>query len=146
MSPDTPLFGRMTLGNNRINLGRAGFSILMIRATEQLRKSRIGDSTVIQLEMSRDKLPDSTTFDRASLQEQQFIQNLEVNPNDESPYEGITLGRVSEVMMSQAYENYAFICEPVNRIGIPQGDIFTIQEAYKVFAPDCLPHFPKWIP
>jgi hypothetical protein len=145
MSPDTPLFGRLTLGNNRISLGRAGMTTLMIRATEQLRKIRVSDSTVIQLEMSRDKLPDSTTFDRAALQEHQFVEQINNNPDAESPYPGITLGRVAEAMESLEYINYAMLCEPSRRLGFSNLTIDNWREAYESKFPDCAHYFPKWI-
>lgn len=146
MSPDTPLFGRLTLGSNRINLGRGGMSVLLIRASEQVQKHRIGDDTVIQIEMCRNKLMDSTTFDRAAVVEQQLAGNIITDHNEESPFPGITIGRVADVMMTPEYVAYEAICEPEKRMGLSQPDIDRITQEYHAIAKDCFPHFPKWIP
>lgn len=146
MSPDTPLFGRLTLGGSKISLGRAGFNILMIRASEQIQKHRIGDDTIIILEASRGKLMDSSSLDRAAVQEHQFNENIITDSNAESPFPGITIGRVAEVMMTHEYVAYEAICDPTKRQGLSQVDIQEITMAYHSIARDCFPHFPKWIP
>lgn len=145
MSPETPLFGRLTLGSNRVSLGRAGFATLFLRAANELKKQRVGDDTVIQLELSRNRLPDSTTFDKAAIIEHSIAARTLSNDDDESPFPGITVGRVAEVMMSQEYQAYEAICEPTKRMGISNPEIHEIASAYKEFAPDCFDHFPKWV-
>ncbi len=146
MSPDTPIFGRLTLGSNRINLGRGGFHILMVRAAEQLQKHRIGDDTVIQIEMCRNRLQDATTFDKLQVIEQQLGAQIITDADAESPFPGITVGRVAMVMMTPEYVAYESICEPEKRMGLSQGDIDRITQEYHSIARDCFPHFPKWIP
>ncbi len=145
MSPDTPLFGRMTLGSNRVSLGRGGFNILMIRASEQLQKHRVSDDTVIQIECSRNRLQDATTFDKMQVVEQQLATKVITDHSADSPFPGITVGRVAEVMMSPEYLAYEAICEPDKRMGLSMTDIEEILLAYHTFAADCFPHFPKWI-
>ena len=145
MSPDTPLFGRMTIGSNRINLGRGGFNLLMVRATEQLQKHRVNDDTVIQIECSRNRLQDSTTFDKMQVVEQQLASQVITDMSAESPFPGITVGRVAEVMMTQEYISFEAICSPDKRLGLTMRDVERIQLAYFQAFPDCAPHFPKWI-
>lgn len=145
MSPETPLFGRLTLGSNRVSLGRAGFATLFLRAANELKKQRVGDDTVIQLELSRNRLPDSTTFDKAAIIEHSIAARTLSNDDDESPFPGITVGRVAEAMSDSRYIAYAHVCEPVNRIGAGQLDIENIRFAYQNKFPDCFDHFPKWV-
>lgn len=145
MSPETPLFGRLTLGSNRISLGRAGFATLFLRATGELHKHRVGDDVVIQIEMSRNKLPDSTTFDKASIIEHSIAAQILTDQNAESPFPGITVGRVTEAMSSESYMAYAAICDPLMRIGMTSEHMQRIAFAYQSEFGDCAPYFPKWI-
>ncbi|MGL5935893.1 MAG: hypothetical protein ACRCZI_09765 [Cetobacterium sp.] len=145
MAPDTLLFGRLTHNGKRINLGRAPITILLTRALEEMRKLRKSDEMVIQMEFGTSKLPDSTTFDKLTVIEQQLAQNIMTDPNEESPFPGITIGRVTEVMMSPQYIAYEAICEPTKRMGLPDFDITMIRDSYVTKFPDCSPHFPKWI-
>ncbi len=145
MSPDTPLFGRMTLGSNRVSLGRGGFNILMIRASEQLQKHRVSDDTVIQIECSRNRLQDATTFDKMQVVEQQLATQIITDHSADSPFPGITVGRVAEVMMSPEYLAYEAICEPSKRMGLSASEINSIILNYHETFPDCHLHFPKWI-
>lgn len=145
MSPETPLFGRLTLGSNRISLGRAGFATLFLRATGELHKHRVGDDVVVQIEMSRNKLPDSTTFDKASIIEHSIAAQILTDQNAESPFPGITVGRVTEVMMSPEYAAYEAICDPIKRLGLTNFAIDGARLTYELCFPDCAPYFPKWI-
>lgn len=145
MSPDLPLYGRITINAARTSLGRADVATMMIRAMEQVRKTRKTDEVMIQIEMSLVKLPDSTTFDRAALIENQLAAATIVDDNAESPFPGITVGRVAECMASPEYEAFAAICEPANRIGLTQDDLDRIAAPYIEKYFDCSHHFPKWI-
>ena len=145
MSPDTPLFGRITLGANRISLGRAGTTTLFVRALEQIRKLRPSDDAVIQLEMSRSPLPDATTFDKLARAEHQLAERIVTDPDQPSPFPGITVGRVAEVMSTREYEAYNELCEPDKRMGLSQDEINAVYSAYWNVAADCIAHFPKWI-
>lgn len=145
MSPDTPLFGRLTLGGNRINLGRGGFNVLMIRAAEQLKKLRVGDDTVIQIECSRNRMQDASTFDKLQVIEHQLAAKTITDPSTESPFPGVTVGRVNEAMASQEYAAYAEICDPIKRLGLTKFFIDGTRLAYEQCFPDCAPYFPKWI-
>lgn len=146
MSPDTPMFARLTHGAKRINLGRAPLNVLMIRALEEMRKIRKQDEMVLQIEFGTSRLMDATTFDRAAIQEQEFTSHLKNDPNEPSPFEGITMGRVAEVMMLPEYVAYEAICDPMKRQGMSQPDIDRITQEYHAIARDCFEHFPKWIP
>lgn len=146
MSPDTPLFGRMTIGTNRVSLGRAGSTTLLVRVSEQLRKLRPNDATVIQIELSRSPLPDSTTFDRLAREEQQFSERIITDPSAPSPWPGITVGTVAQAMASPEYEMYNEIAaDPNKRIGMSPEEIQHIIDAYANMFPDCISHFPKWV-
>lgn len=145
MSPETPMFGRLTHGAKRINLGRAPIHILMTRAIEQMRNFRKQDEMIIQLEFGTSKLMDSTTFDRAAIQEQEFVTQVITDMDAESPFPGITIGRVSEAMSSPEYEAYARVCEPVGRQGLNSAEVELIRFNYQSKFEDCFPHFPKWV-
>lgn len=146
MSPDTPMFGRMTIGTNRVSLGRAGSTTLLVRVSEQLRKLRPNDSTVIQIEFSRSPLPDSSTFDKLAREEQQFAERIQTNPDAPSPWPGITVGTVAQAMASPEYEMYNEIAsDPTKRIGMTQEEIDRIINAYGTMFPDCISHFPRWV-
>lgn len=146
MSPETPMFARLTHGAKRINLGRAPINVLMIRAMEEMKKIRKQDEMVLQIEFGTSRLMDSTTFDRVAIQEHQFNENIITDSNAESPFPGITIGRVAEVMMTPEYAAYEAICDPLKRQGLSQIDIQEITIAYHTIARDCFPYFPKWIP
>jgi hypothetical protein len=145
MSPDTPMFGRITIGTNRISLGRAGTTTLLVRVSEQMRKLRATEESIIQIELSRSPLPDATTFDRLARQEQQFAERIETDPTAESPWPGITIGRVSECMASPEYEAFNEICDPEKRMLLTPEQINEIQWAYQRAYPDCARHFPKML-
>lgn len=146
MSPDTLMFARLTHGAKRINLGRAPINVLMIRAMEEIKKIRKQDEMILQIEFGTSRLMDSTTFDRAAIQEQEFTSHLKHDPNEPSPFEGITMGRVAEVMMLPEYVAYEAICDPMKRQGMSQQDIDSITIQYRNAARDCFDYFPKWIP
>jgi hypothetical protein len=100
---------------------------------------------VIQIELCRNHLPDSTTFDKLARQEQQFAERVVSDPDQPSPFVGISTGRVAQVMSTPEYEAYAEICEPDKRIGISQGEIDRITTEYFNVARECFEHFPKWV-
>lgn len=145
MSPDTPLFGRLTVGGNRVSLGRAGTTVLLIRVAQQLRKIRPADDTIIQIELSRNNLPDSSTFNRQAREEQLFAERVIVNPDEMSPFPGITIGRVAEVIASPEYEAFNEICDPEKRMTLSPAEIEQIRNDYLAIARECFQHFPKWI-
>lgn len=144
MSPDTPLFGRITIGSSRISLGRAGTTTLFVRALEQIRKLRVSEEHVIQIELSRAPIPDSTTFDKLARQEQQFAERLVTDPNAMSPFPGLTVGQVAEAMASPEYEAFNEICNPEKRIGLTPEQINEIQWTYQRAFPECAKYFPKF--
>jgi hypothetical protein len=145
MSPDTPMFGRVTINGNRISLGRAGTTTLLIRLAQQLRKVRPSDDSVIQVELSRNNLPDSTTFDKLAREEQQFAERVITDRDALSPWPGVTVGTVALAMESPEYIAYNEICDPQKRIGMSDLKIQRIIDAYATLFPDCISHFPKWI-
>jgi hypothetical protein len=145
MSPETPLFGRMTHNGKRINLGRAPTHVLMTRALEEMRKLRKSDEMIIQLEFGTSRLQDATTFDKMQVVVQQLAAQIITDVDVESPFSGITVGRVAEAMASESYANYSMLCEPDKRIGFADSIINDWRTRYSQEFPDCFPHFPKWI-
>ena len=146
MSPESKLFGRVSIGANRSSLGHAPLNILLVRASQEIQKAKHREDMIITLEMSPSKLPDSTVFDKATVIEQQLATAIVTDPNEESPFPGITVGRVAEVMMTPEYVAYEEICEPDKRMGLLPSEIDRITQEYFAIARDCFDHFPKWIP
>lgn len=145
MSPDTPMFGRITVGGNRTTLGRGGSTVLLMRVAEQLRKIRPNEDAVIQIELSRTPLPDATTFDKLARVEQSIATHIETDPDAASPWPGVTVGTVALAMASHEYVAYEEICDPHKRAGLTESEIERIVYAYSTMWPDCISHFPKWI-
>jgi hypothetical protein len=145
MSPDTPMFGRITINANRISLGRAGTTTLLIRVAQQLRKLRPTDDAVVQIELSRNNLPDSSTFNKLAREEQQFAARVITDLDAPSPWPGVTVGTVARAMESPEYIAYNEICDPQKRMRLSDAEIQRIIDAYATLFPDCISHFPKWI-
>lgn len=145
MNPDTPLYGRITTGQTRTSLGRAAISTLMIRAMEQIRKTRHAETLVIQIELSPSKLQDSSTFDRHSILAAEQAQLAVDSSSGESPFPGISLARVAEAIASPEYAAYEKICDPEQRIGLNEATIKSITESYSSAFPDCFSSFPRWV-
>jgi len=145
MNPETPLFGRITVGSNRTSLGRAALSEMLIRAMTEIRKVRHRNDIVIQIELSPAKLPDATTFDKHAILERKVAEQTTTDLSGDSPFPGLTLQRVADCMDSPEYEAYAHICEPNNRINFNSYQIDQIRDSYESAYPDCAPHFPFWV-
>lgn len=145
MSPETPMFARLTYKGTRTNLGRAPIHVLLTRAMEEMRKIRKADEMVIQLEFGTSKLPDATSFNRITLLEQELAAKIITDAKADSPFPGISVGRVVEVMGTKEYEAYESICKPDQRIGLSQVEIDLIRTAYADKFPDCFAHFPQWV-
>lgn len=146
MSPESKLYGRLAIGAARTSLGHAPMNVILIRAAEEIKKAKHREDMLITLEMSPSRLPDSTLFDKTSVMEQQLAANISTDMDAESPFPGITIGRVAEVMMTPEYNAYEAICDPLKRQGLSQSDIDRITQEYHAVARDCFEHFPKWIP
>ena len=145
MNSNTPLFGRISIGANRVSLGRGTLAAMLIRAAEQIKKARHKDDLLIRIELSPAKLPDSTTFDKSALLEQQLAEQTITDLSADSPFQGITIGRVTEAMLSPEYNAYAEICEPEKRIGLSDSQIRDIRQRWEAAYPDCASHFPVWL-
>lgn len=146
MNPLRPLFGRITINSKRTDLGHAPISQLFLRATQifQSQRSSSPDITIV-MEVSAAKLPDSSIMNREMQIEQSLAAQIVTNPDEESPFEGITIGRVTEVMATREYEQMAHICIPANREGLTVDEIENIKYRYRIEYPDCAPHFPRWV-
>jgi hypothetical protein len=145
MSPESKLYGRLTVGANRSSIGHAPLNVLLVRASQEIQKAKHREEMIITLEMSPSRLPDSTVFDKAAIIEQQLSNSIVTDPNAESPFPGITVGRVAQVMMTPEYVAYAAICEPDKRMTLHQTEIDAIRIAYKRVAGDAMDYFPKWV-
>lgn len=146
MSPESKLYGRLTVGANRSSIGHAPLNVLLVRASQEIQKAKHREEMIITLEMSPSRLPDSTVFDKAAVIEQQLSSSIITDPNSESPFPGITVGRVAEIMMTPEYIAYEAICEPDKRMGLNSVEVELIRFTYQSAYEDCFQYFPKWIP
>lgn len=145
MNLDRPLFGRVTINAKKIDLGRANLTTLFLRASESIRMTRNATEINLVLEMSHAKLPDSTLLTKEVIVEQAFAAHIQTDLTADSPFEGLTIGRVTEAMESTAYTQYAHLCNPDNRVGVSQETINRVIGSYMKHFADCALHFPKWI-
>lgn len=145
MSPESKLHGRLTVGSSRISIGHAPAHVLMTRVMGELQKIKHREDMVIQIEMSPARLPDATSFNRVTLLEQELAAKIITDAKADSPFPGISVGRVVEVMGTKEYEAYESICKPDNRIGLTEVDIDTIRDTYRIKFNDCFPYFPQWV-
>lgn len=142
MNPERIVYGRLTINDDRIDLGRASVRVMMQRFIEQYAKKRYdGEKLRLTIELADDKL--TTTILSREAQLEQEAQQLYVSP-DEEVFPGVTAARAMEVMDTPEYIAYAHICEPANRIGVPDDTIEQVREAYKSRFSDCFDHFPLW--
>lgn len=146
MNPQRTLFGRISINGKRTDLGHATLSTLFIRAAQVYNSTQSRSPEInLTIEVSHAKLPESSIMNREAMLEQSVAAQIITNPNDESPFEGITIGRVQQAMASPEYATWYQYCQPDNRIGIPDADIINAEARYIEAFPDCAPHFPKWI-
>ena len=146
MNPQRSLFGRVTINGKRTDLGFATLNIMFIRAAQVYAstQSRASEINII-IELSAAKLPDSSILNREAIVEQSLLAQIITDPNEESPFEGITMGRVQEAMASPEYAEWYQYCQPDNRIGVGPAEIHNSRIRYRLKFPDCEPHFPKWV-
>lgn len=146
MNPQRALFGRVTINGKRTDLGRAILSAMFIRAAQVFTStpSKTPDINII-IELSTSKLPDSSILNKEAIIEQSLVAQIVTDPTQESPFEGITIGRVQEAMASPEYEAWAHYCLPDNRVGVDPLVISVARGQYDIRFPDCASHFPKWI-
>jgi len=146
MNPQRQLYGRITINGNRTDLGFTTLNTMFIRAAQVYARtqSRSPDINII-MELSAAKLPDSSILNREAIIEQSLAAQIVTDPNEESPFEGISIGRVQEAMTSPEYILWYQYCQPDVRIGIDPQEIQLAKDAYMKAFPDCAPHFPKWI-
>lgn len=146
MNPQRSLFGRVTINGKRTDLGFATLNTMFIRAAQVYASTQSRASEInIVIELSAAKLPDSSILNREAIIEQSVAAQIVTDPNEESPFEGITIGRVQEAMASPEYALWYQYCQPDNRIGVDDDSIHSAQHSYEARFPDCAPHFPRWI-
>jgi hypothetical protein len=146
MNLQRQLFGRLTINGKRYDLGYTTMSQLLLRLAQVYSAHRSSSQElIVTFEASGTKLPDSSVLNREQMLEQSLAASIVNDPNEESPFEGISMGRVQEVMLSPEYEAWAYYCLPANREGITHDLIEFAQIAYRDKFPDCAPHFPKYI-
>lgn len=146
MNPSRSLYARITINGNRTDLGFTTFSTILLRAAEVFRttQSRAADIT-ITMEVSAAKLPDSSILNKEQIIEQAMAAQIITDENEESPFEGVSIGRVREAMASLSYSLWAEMCDPEKRIGFDFEYIEQARLNYERDFPDCAPHFPKYI-
>lgn len=146
MNPTRSLYGRITINNKRTDLGFATINTLFIRAAQTYTSTQSKSSELnIVVELSGAKLPDSSILNREAMVEQSLAAQIVTDPDEESPFEGITMGRVQEAMASPEYQEWYQYCQPDNRIGVGAATIHNSRMTYEHHFPDCAPHFPKFI-
>lgn len=146
MNPQRTLFGRISINGKRTDLGHATLSTLFIRAAQVYNSTQSRNPEInLTIEVSHAKLPESSILNREAMLEQSVAAQIITNPDDESPFEGITIGRVQEAMTSPEYAAWYQYCQPDNRIGVGPAEIHNSRIRYRLKFPDCAPHFPKWI-
>lgn len=146
MNPTRPLYGRITVNGKRTDLGFAPINIMFVRAAQVYQSTPAKGSEIsLTVELSAVRLPDSSILNREAVVEQSLAAQIVTDPNEESPFDGISMGRVQEAMASPEYALWYQYCQPDNRIGVDPNDIQNALDAYNVRFPDCVVHFPKWI-
>lgn len=146
MNPQRTLFGRISINGKRTDLGHATLSTLFIRAAQVYNSTQSRSPEInLTIEVSHAKLPESSIMNREAIIEQSVAAQIITNPDDESPFEGITIGRVQEAMSSPEYAAWYQYCQPDNRMGVDPVLVNLARENYIIAFPDCAPHFPKWI-
>lgn len=143
MDLDKHLFGRLTIGSERIGLGNANVPILMQRIISQLQRAKPGKTIRIVIELSNERLPEASIMNREQALTNEMSQLMA--DQSEEAFPGVTVERVQEVMSTQCYQEYARICEPHARIGLDADYIAERKDAYQRLYPDCAPHFPRWV-
>lgn len=143
MNPNRIVHARLSLANDKIDLGRASFQEIIKRLIDQYANRRYqGDKLRLVLEISDDPLSLEPLLSREAQLEAEML-SLAV-PDSEEAFPGVTFARVHEVMASPIYEQYNHLCEPANRIGVPDSMIQSIKDQYSANFPDCIEHFPLW--
>lgn len=146
MNPNRGLFARITINGKRTDLGHATIHQLFLRAAQVYAGARVsGSELLIVLEASGAKLPDSSILNKEAIVEQQLLGHTVTDPEEESPFPGITIGRVQEVMASPEYIAWSYFCDPANREGVDHGLMVQVRHAYEHTFPDCVGHFPLYV-
>ncbi len=145
MSPDSKVYGRVTIGGNRVSIGHASVSVMLIRAGQEIQKAKHRAEMVIQIELSPTRLLDATTFDKAAKIEHELSTHFITNPDEDSGFPGVTIRRLTEAMDSPEYKAYAEICDPEKRMSLNEEFIQDTIQAFEVRFPDCFQYFPKWV-
>lgn len=147
MNPERKVFGRMTVGKERITLGRAAFSDMLLRVSREYLKSQYRGEAPIVIELSQNELPEAFSIDKPpSVEEELFGRMVDQSEiQDEEAFPGVSVGRVIEVHESKEYERYALICDPAKRVGMDSQEVERIIQEYTDKFPDCVAHFPKWL-
>lgn len=145
MNMDRPYFGRVTVNDSKIKLGKTELIEVLKRLVVQLSEHKSPSTSRIQIivELSTDPLPESSIMSREQTLALE-MQSLIVDDSEEV-FPGVTAARVAEVMVTPEYEAYRLICEPDKRIGVPDHDIALIRSTYFSMFPDCIMYFPLWV-
>lgn len=144
MNPDRPIYARVTIGSQKIDLSKSpDLRTFIIRLTEQMGKSRLDTDAVGIVEYSFSSLPHNLTLDR----ETQLMHEMKglYTPDDEEVFPGVTAARAVEAYQSESFKNYQLIAaNPDKRIGLSNGDIDLIKSLYFEEFPDVADHIPPW--
>ena len=145
MNFNRPVYGKITIGSHKIDLGRAPTMMeMMKRLLEQAKSAKITEDQIMIIEFAYQILPKNLTLSREALLEQE-LQSMMLTDLTEEVYPGVTLARVHEVMETEIFTQYYEICQPDKRIGIDDSSINKIKQTYELEFPDCVDHFPLWV-
>lgn len=146
MNLNRKLYAQITVGNTTSTLGAADLDTITLRFRNHLASARLTDTTLVTFRVSHSPIEDSLSNNPASKLAMEFESLLENDPEADSPYEGISMGRVHEAMESIEFAEYQRIAsKPDNRIGFSLEVINLITNNYRNRFPDCFAHFPLWV-
>lgn len=152
-------------GRHEISLGKADLASLANREFAQIRNFNLDgkvDSITVLKALTKDdlnKLKNRLPDDESNLHpDQVFVNEMEkqfpgfksmikpFDPDEDSPYKGITMGELVEAQESEEYKLYNhFASIPDNRVGIDSSHIDSAQTLWRLKYPRIAEHIPKWI-
>jgi len=143
MNLDRIVHGRLTINDEKISLGRASFATMLLRIGEQYDKKKYdGNQLRVIIEIG-DKPMSETLMSRDEQIAQEFA-SLPIADAGEEIFPGVTVAEAMAAMDTEVYQNYEHICEPANRMGMPDSHIQTIKSAFELNYPKLVGHSPIW--
>lgn len=147
MNPNRKCFGRLTINDDRIDLGFASVQELIKRLVDKYTAKRYdGEQLRLVVEISDTQLTHTSLLSREAQLEAEF-QSLIVPASDlDEIFPGVSTARVLEAYESESYQQYLLICDPNKRIGLSVAETDLIRDTYQSEFPDVFDHVPVWQP